>query len=294
MVNYLKLQFWMNICTLDGNTNFLSLKAITILIHPILHMCALYKYMKYIITSINLTYKCPPGICTSSSAHLKGRKFTPLPTNTSITLMEHRNLLLLKVYKDVVKPTLFDVFNIIWVHKKNTETLKDYLFRQISPPSNGDYNSVFNKDQREKIDKNPSCDKYDVSLLFASFSLSAEYNSKLKSNPTVADKLKDLLRKIKKPRNHIAHELLSVFEVMIDQYANYDLKTHMNDFLDLIGTIFGCKSATDARKILVQERIDIIMAIPKREYDDIYVYKLHSIIVSLCCIVLLLVNYIAN
>lgn len=223
--------------------------------------------------------KSQTGLCASSSAHSTGGIFTPLPPHQSISLTEHKNFLLQKVFKTVIQPTLLDVFYLICEHKTKTETLKDYLFRQSSPPSNGQYKSFFNKGQIEKIDKNPSGDEYDMSLFFACFPLIAGYNSKLKINLIDVDKLKDILKKMKDPRNHLAHDLLSLPEAIIDQFAMHDLKLYMSDFLDLIGTIFGCQSATDARKILVDEHIDRLMATQKRDFDNKYVYILGSLLV---------------
>lgn len=176
--------------------------------------------------------------------------------------------------KEVVQPTLLDVLYLICEHKRRDETLKDYLISKGCPNSNSYFKKFFDKSQRDKIDSNPSGDEFDVPFFFDCMPLIAEYNCKLKAIPDDVKKLIELLRKIKEPRNDLTHNLLSVPEAKVDQYAMKLLKSYMNDFLDLIGNIFSCQSDTDERKLHVRDHIDNIMGHQKRDYDNKYFYVL--------------------
>lgn len=186
----------------------------------------------------------------------------------------------MKIFDEVIHPTLLDILYIICEHKYENETLKDYLFRQTSPspPSNTYYKKFFNKGQLEKIDSNPLGDEYDTSLFAACLPLITEYNPMLSTNQAVVDDLKDKFKKIKDIRNDISHNLLSVPVPTVEQYARNELITHMNGLLDVIGTTFGCRTGTASRKLLLQKRIDEVMAIKQRDYDNEHVYKLYILL----------------
>ncbi|CAL4074687.1 unnamed protein product [Meganyctiphanes norvegica] len=179
---------------------------------------------------------------------------------------------------EVIHPTLHNVYTkLIWDSKLETETLKDYLFRQISPPSNSNYKKIFDKGQIEKIDSNPQCNEFDISLYFSCISLSAEYNCKMKSSPTLVDEVKEKLRQVKCIRNNIFHNPLELPEAKIHNYAN-EMKVLMTDFLDLIGNIFGCRTSTDAQKIIVHRCIDGIMATQQKDYENTFLYVVSSLL----------------
>lgn len=198
----------------------------------------------------------------------------------------------MNVFNEVINPTLLDILYVICDHKSKTETLKNYLFRQITPPSNKAYNKFFNKGQLDQIDSNPLGNEFDVSLFAASFPLIAEYNTKLNASPITLQLMKNKYKQIKDIRNDLSHNLLTVSDATVHQYAFNDLKSCMNDLLDLIGTTFGCVSDTDARKIILRNCIDSIMATQHKDFDNDYVYLLRSLLIGSCS--LLLVSSVIN
>jgi len=113
-----------------------------------------------------------------------------------------------------------------------------------------------------KIDSNPRCDKFDISLYYKSILLTDKYNSKLVSTPILREGLKVKLKGIKDIRNDICNDLLRVPEEDIHNYAN-DLESLLNSFLDLIGNIFECKADTNTQKLNVQISIRKIMRISR-------------------------------
>lgn len=192
--------------------------------------------------------KNQPGTCASF-----------LPKKKLITSKQLKNFLLIKVFEEVIHPTLNHIFtNMIWENKKATETLKEFMDRQASPPSNKEYKNSFDKGQMTKIINNPECKEFDISLYFKSILVSAKYNTKLMSSSTLAGELKDKLKKVKDIRNPLLHDLLIVPEVDIKNYVK-ELKLLMNDIFDLIGDIFACRGETDNQKKIVQARINDIM-----------------------------------
>lgn len=96
---------------------------------------------------------------------------------------QNKNIKLLKIFSEAIHPILHDIFtNLVWDDKRSHESLKDYIFRQHSPPSNKEikeYEEAFDLGQKKKIDENKYCDRFDISLYFKAFLLTAKYNSKL-------------------------------------------------------------------------------------------------------------------
>ncbi|CAL4124760.1 unnamed protein product, partial [Meganyctiphanes norvegica] len=136
-----------------------------------------------------------------------------MPKCQTILHEQHKNVLLHKTFVDVIHPTLHAVFtNKLWEGKCDTQTIKNYFFTKIQGLSNNVFKKDFNKGQLKKIDINPQCHEFDISLYFSSILLSAECNSKLKSNPRLVKKLQDYLRPVKDIRNNICHDLLIVPE----------------------------------------------------------------------------------
>lgn len=196
---------------------------------------------------------------SSSNHHPAGGVFTQLPKDQSTTPDQHSNFLLLKIFESIVHPTLHDVFTkFIWRSKLKSETLRMFIFRQASAPSNTDYKKIFDKGQRDKINTDPSCIRFDTSLYYKSLLLTAQYNHELNANQTLSDELTDKLKELKDIRNHLLHDLLIVPKGEVQNYAQA-LKFLMRDILDLTGNIFGCTADTIIQNGSVQTSIDEIL-----------------------------------
>lgn len=181
-----------------------------------------------------------------------------LPKKKPITSKQLKNFLLQKVFEEVIHPTLHHIFTkIIWENKLDSETLKDFMDKQASPPSNKEYKNAFDKGQMTKIVNNPECNEFDISLYFKSLLITSKYNTKLMYSPLLGD-FKDKLKKVKDIRNPLLHDLLIVPEADIKMYVK-DLKLLMSDIFDIIGDIFACRHKTDNQKKIVQARINNIM-----------------------------------
>jgi len=196
----------------------------------------------------------------STSPTSAGRVFTSLPKTQKITSIQHKNFLLQKIFDGVIHPTLHDIFTKqIWETKLQNETLEQYIFSQPSPPSNKEYKNSFNKGQLKKIDDDPNCDRFDICLYLASYSLTAKFNTKLNLHP-YKDKLKDKLKEVKDIRNNLLHDLLIVSELEIENNVT-KLSSLMPEILDLIGIIFGCRDETNKHKRKVKKHMKKIMKI---------------------------------
>ncbi|CAL4062951.1 unnamed protein product [Meganyctiphanes norvegica] len=122
--------------------------------------------------------------------------------------------------------------------------------------------NAFDIGQRMKIDCNPQCNRFDISLYYKSILLTTKYNSKLNLNPILTERLKDKLREVKDIRNNLLNNLLSVDEEEIHSHGK-DLELLMNDILDLIGNIFGCRDETDIQKVIVLASMKKIMKVSR-------------------------------
>lgn len=184
-------------------------------------------------------YKNQSGPCASSTTPSTGAtSTTTLAVNQSSTPNKQKNVKLLIIFAEVIHPTLHDLFtNLIWETKQQSESLKEFIFRQPSPLSNKKYKSVFDVGQRKKIDMDHQCDTFDISLYYKSYLFTAKYNSKLSSNPVLSDELRDKLKTVKDIRDNILHELLIVSDTDIYDHVK-DLKLIMKDIFDIIGYIF--------------------------------------------------------
>jgi len=212
--------------------------------------------------------------CQTPSSEPSDEIFTPLSASSEITPRQHKNFLLQRVFEEVVHPTLHDVFTkLIWENKHESETLKEYLFRQECPPSNTVYKRTFGKLHRITIDENPQCDRFNITMYYRSMFLSAAYNSRLKENPSIAEEFRDKLTLIKDIINELLHDLLIVPEERIDKHAQ-DLISILDDILDLIGDLFDCTIDTDMHKIDVKEGIKCIMEAPLHRNDNTSLYLL--------------------
>lgn len=198
----------------------------------------------------------------------------------------------MQIYDEIIQDTQLEIFYKICENKSTTETLKEYLNRQVSPPSITTFKKPFNAGQLKQIDSNPLCDKYDTSLFAACLPLIAEYNPTLSGNQAVVDQLKAHFKKLKDIRNDLAHNLLSLPETTVENHAN-DLKSCMNDLLDLVGTTFGCRPGTDSRKRIVQDGIDGIMSAPQMDYDNrlVHIFGSLLIIFGFLLVVSLIINF---
>jgi len=205
--------------------------------------------------------KNQPGACASF-----------LPKKKSNTSKQLMNFLLQKVFEEVIHPSLHHIFtNLIWENKLDTETLQDFMDKQVPPPSNKEYKNAFDKGQKTKILNNPECDEFDISLYYKALLVSAKYNTKLMASPTLMGDFKDKLQKVKDIRNPLLHDLLIVPELDIKMYAK-ELKILMSDIFDIIGDIFACRVKTDYQKKIVQERIN----------DTMKLSSIKKIIINLC------------
>merc|ERR1739842_278489 len=152
----------------------------------------------------------------------------------------------------------------IWETKLTSETLKDYIFKQTllpTPKISKIYKNTFNKGQIEQIDSNATCERFDICLYVASYSLTAQFNATLNSHPD-KDNLKVKLKEVKDIRNNLLHELLIVSEAEIDNYVTA-IELLMNEILNLIGNIFGCRDDTDLQKVVLQANMKKIMKISR-------------------------------
>lgn len=201
------------------------------------------------------------GSSACHSTTSTGGVFTSLQINSSLTKQQYENVQVQKIIEEIFHPTLNDVFtNLIWENKTHHETLKDYIFRHYVHPAHikKDYRTAFDSGQKNKIDTNPKCDRFDISLYYKSFLITAKYNPKLSSNPILMNELQNKLKAVKDIRNNLLHDLLIVCEADIDMYVT-NLILLMKDILDLIGNIFGNKLETDKQKAIVLKGIKDIM-----------------------------------
>merc|ERR1712180_348811 len=80
------------------------------------------------------------------------------------TLKQYKNFVFQRIFDEVIRPTVHDEFvNVIWEDKLHNETLKNYMKRVGSFPSNVKYKKAFDQGQLEKIDMNPQCNNFDIS-----------------------------------------------------------------------------------------------------------------------------------